>query len=130
MRKYSVTGKVMLYKNGKLDETWNAEDVVIAEDELFAREEFIDGITNEYCTADIDVDVDDINCTDMGPADIYISMRRDSYSKEMVDTMTVGELLTHLEQFSEDSKIYMVDFTGMTNMYGGVNEYGIGYIEK
>lgn len=128
-RKYKVTGKVTEYKNGEFRETWDAEDFVVAQHDWFAKDMFIDGCVNRYCDKmDISIDVDNIECEDIGPADVFISMRRDAYSKERLDTMAVGDLIAHLEQFDKDSKIYMADFTGMVNMYGGITEYGIGIL--
>lgn len=53
---------------------------------------------------------------------IYIEGRRDGYSPEQCDsTMTVGELIEYLSQYSKDSEVYLKNDNGYT--YGSIDEY-------
>ena len=52
---------------------------------------------------------------------IIIDTSRDGYSvSQVIHTMTVGELLSLLEDFDTDTKIYLSFDNGYT--YGGINE--------
>lgn len=53
---------------------------------------------------------------------IYIEGRRDGYSPEQCDsTMTVGELIEYLSQYSKDAEVYLKNDNGYT--YGSIDEY-------
>lgn len=53
---------------------------------------------------------------------IYIEGRRDGYSPEQCDsTMTVGELIDYLSQYSNDTEVYLKNDNGYT--YGSIDEY-------
>ena len=50
---------------------------------------------------------------------VFINGSRDGYSVDQVmDTMTVGELIECLSQFDEDAKVYLNNDNGYT--YGGI----------
>lgn len=122
MRKFKCTAIVTEWVGNDIIEKWNAEDVIIAEDFWNANNKFIDGIYNTYMTAGKEVDVDDVKATDIGAADVILSVRLEDYVK-MGDTMTVGELCQYLdENFDQDSKIYLGDYSGMVARYGYIQE--------
>ena len=51
---------------------------------------------------------------------VIISAERTGYSPEQVThTMTVGELISYLERFNEESKVYLSHDNGYT--YGGIH---------
>lgn len=55
---------------------------------------------------------------------VFIEGRRTGYSVGSCgDTMTVGELINFLQDFDEDSKIYLSNDNGYT--YGNITEYTI-----
>ena len=50
---------------------------------------------------------------------LYIEGRREGYAIDQIDrTMTVGELIEYLEQFDEDTKVYLNNDNGYT--YGSI----------
>ena len=52
---------------------------------------------------------------------IYIDGRRDGYNPDQCgNTMTVGELIAYLEQFEEDTEVYLRNDNGYT--YGRITE--------
>lgn len=52
---------------------------------------------------------------------LYIEGRRDGYSPEQCgSTMTVAELISYLEQFDEDVKVYLSNDNGYT--YGSITD--------
>lgn len=52
---------------------------------------------------------------------LYIEGRRNGYSPEQCkSTMTVGELIAYLEQFEEDTPVYLNNDNGYT--YGSITE--------
>lgn len=52
---------------------------------------------------------------------LYIEGRRNGYSPDQCgSTMTVGELIAYLEQFEEDTPVYMSNDNGYT--YGSITE--------
>ena len=51
---------------------------------------------------------------------VIINAMREEYSKEKVETMTVGELIDFLSQFNEDDKIILSHDNGYT--FGGIRE--------
>lgn len=51
---------------------------------------------------------------------LYIDAHREGYGIDQIrETMTVGELIGYLEQFDEDTPIYLRHDRGYT--YGGIN---------
>lgn len=51
---------------------------------------------------------------------LYIEGRRDGYSPTQIrETMTVGELMAYLEQFDEDTPVYIQNDNGYT--YGSID---------
>lgn len=61
---------------------------------------------------------------------LKIEARREGYSINQIEsTMTVGELVEYLQNFDEDTPIYLSHDYGYT--YGGITEYRIeeDYIE-
>lgn len=55
---------------------------------------------------------------------LYIEGRRNGYTPAQCGrTMTVGDLIAYLEQFDEDTKIYLKNDGGYT--YGSITEYSI-----
>lgn len=55
---------------------------------------------------------------------LKIEAKREGYTLNQVTrTMTVGELISYLEQFDEDTKVYLSHDGGYT--YGGIREYDI-----
>lgn len=56
---------------------------------------------------------------------LTISARREGYSIDQIsNTMTVGELIRLLEDYDEDTEIYINNDNGYT--YGGITEGRIG----
>lgn len=52
---------------------------------------------------------------------LVLEAQRECYSVEHVtDTMTAGELIAYLEQFDEDTPVYLSHDKGYT--YGGIRE--------
>ena len=52
---------------------------------------------------------------------IYIEGRRDGYNPDQCgNTMTVGDLIAYLEQFEEDTEVYLRNDNGYT--YGRITE--------
>ena len=51
---------------------------------------------------------------------LIINAMRESYSKDDVQTMTVGELKAFLEDFDDDTRIILSHDRGYT--YGGIRE--------
>ncbi|MBQ3986073.1 MAG: hypothetical protein II635_03845 [Oscillospiraceae bacterium] len=51
---------------------------------------------------------------------LIIDAVRETYGKENVRTMTVGELMNYLEQFDEDRLVILSHDSGYT--YGGIRE--------
>lgn len=52
---------------------------------------------------------------------VIIEAEREGYdSTQVANTMTVGELIAYLEQFNEDSPVYLSHDNGYT--YGGITE--------
>lgn len=52
---------------------------------------------------------------------LYIEGRRNGYSPDQCEsTMTVGELIAYLEQFEEDTPVYLNNDNGYT--YGSITE--------
>lgn len=52
---------------------------------------------------------------------LFIEGRREGYAVEQIDrTMTVGELIAFLEDFDEDTEIYLKNDNGYT--YGSIAE--------
>ena len=53
---------------------------------------------------------------------LYIDAQREGYAIDQVrQTMTVGELIDYLEQFSEDTQVFLRHDGGYT--YGGINPF-------
>lgn len=51
---------------------------------------------------------------------LFIDGRRNGYSPEQCgDTMTVSELMEYLEQFDEDTPVYIINDSGYT--YGNID---------
>lgn len=52
---------------------------------------------------------------------LFIEGRHEGYSTEQIRrTMTVGELIEYLEQFDEDTEVYLSNDNGYT--YGSITE--------
>lgn len=52
---------------------------------------------------------------------VYINAQRTGYAPDQINrTMTVGELIAYLEQFDEDTPVYLKHDNGYT--YGGITE--------
>lgn len=52
---------------------------------------------------------------------LFIEGRREGYAVEQIDrTMTVGDLIAFLEDYDEDTKIYLKNDNGYT--YGSITE--------
>lgn len=52
---------------------------------------------------------------------LFIEGRREGYSPDQCrDTMTVGELIEYLEQFEDDTKVFLSNDNGYT--YGSITE--------
>lgn len=52
---------------------------------------------------------------------LFIEGRRDGYAPYQIDrTMTVGELIEYLEQFDENTMVYLKNDNGYT--YGSITE--------
>lgn len=129
MRKYKCTAIVMEWLGNDMIEKWNASDCIVAEDELDARGKFIDGILTSYDESNVEVDIDDVYVEDVGAADVILSVRLEDYVK-MGDTMTVGELCQYLdENFDQDSKIYLGEYSGMVARYAYIHEDRFEYEE-
>ena len=59
---------------------------------------------------------------------LYIEGRREAYGTDQINrTMTVGELIEYLEQFDEDTKIYLCNDGGYT--YGSITESSFEEVE-
>ena len=130
MRKFKCTAIVMEWVDNDMIEKWDAVDYITAEDELDARGKFIDGIEEQYDNTDVEVDIDDINVVDIGAADVILSVRLTDYTQSGY-TMTVGELCKYLEEnFDEDSKIYLGEYSGMVARYGNVSKDCFEYAEE
>lgn len=57
-------------------------------------------------------------------AKVFIDGRRDGYSPDQCGkTMTVGELISYLEDFDEDAKVYLKNDNGYT--YGRITANSI-----
>ena len=57
-------------------------------------------------------------------ATVFIDGRRDGYSPDQCGkTMTVGELISYLEDFDEDAKVYLKNDNGYT--YGRITANSI-----
>lgn len=55
---------------------------------------------------------------------LFIDAQREGYSPAQVShTMTVAELISFLEQFEDDTPIYLSHDRGYT--YGGIDEFSI-----
>ena len=122
MRKFRCIAVVMEWVGNDIIEKWDAEEFIVAEDEVEAKHKFLDGIEEQYENHDVELDIDDINIWDMGPADLVLSVRLMSYSA-LGDTMTAGELCRYLdENFDPDTKIYFGEYSGMVATYGYINE--------
>ena len=51
---------------------------------------------------------------------LFINANRSGYGVDQIEsTMTAGELICYLEQFEEDTKVYLKHDNGYT--YGGIN---------
>lgn len=60
---------------------------------------------------------------------VYINGNRNGYDpKQCGGTMTVGELIELLQQFDEDTPVYLKNDNGYT--YGSINEWDIEYEEN
>ena len=128
MRKFKCTAIVTEWLGSRVDK-WDSEDVVIAEDIWNARDKFIDGIRASYDESNVEVDIDDVYAEDIGAADVILSVRLEDYVK-MGDTMTVGELCQYLdENFDQDSKIYLGEYSGMVARYAYIHEDRFEYEE-
>lgn len=62
---------------------------------------------------------------------VLIDAQREGYSTDQIrHTMTVGELIAYLEQFEDDSPVYLSHDNGYT--YGGIRQERItdDYVDK
>ena len=125
MYRYKVEADVTLWHKNTVLEHFEAEDTVIAEDEWQAMDDFTSGIKDDLENESTNVDIDDVRCKLLGPADIVISVKLTDYIR-IGKTMTVGELVKYLdENFDADANIYLADYNGMVVRYGGITNDSI-----
>ena len=53
---------------------------------------------------------------------LFINAKREGYAPSQCrDTMTIGELITHLQQYDEDTPVFLKHDNGYT--YGSITEW-------
>ena len=130
MFKYKVMANVEQWVGNDMIEEWDAEDIVIAEDEIDARDILNEGIKEYYGDIDCELVVHNVTCEELGPADVFIHTVKERYHHDM-DTITVGELIDYLmDNFDDNSEVYLARYSWSGYNYSGIEKLKIGYIDK
>ena len=130
MFKYKVIGDVEQWVDGDMIEQWEIEEEIVAENQYKAEDIFNERCKDKFDDIDCELDIRNVVCEDLGPADVFIHTVKESYRHDM-DTITVGELIDYLEEnFDDNSKVYLARYSWPGYNYSGIDKLKIGYNDK